>query len=706
MSSIHAVRGKKWGANSFVAEWFANAVAYCQSEDGGKAFQDWLVETYGKDDARKKLLDCQKPPLKRYGLPALGNRNIFNSAALEFGISDEAMEQYHLFTGGLNICVPPRMKPAPKRRRGETSAEWLARRHAALLEGCKSPDIDWRHARVMAISEFDKARDTYEVWHTDIHIFLECISKRAESALLVPDYVGKPEEPAIRLADAFSSSLHAVTLSYMTWGHAVDLFEELDRRGLASTSAIERAYKHDSALMWRLVACLCKVTYMAGHFWERFTQIMSWCEYYRPYFRRYAGPSGESRIEIDRTYLKQRGGCATVLDNTIIESIATDAPATPAFFDNVLKYLDHDPSEARKFSSTAYEELGDMAIVQEFRVQLFESAFGARLIEYAKSQDDQCLKDPNFLPCTTFMDPSKLRVVTRGKHDWAYARTLARSQGSTWLSTTNKTTMLKFFIQPSINTLDYLLRFDQSWLDTDAALWSMAGALDRKGDRGTVARHFGLFNPTDPARPTCTATILNKSRTIILQRAPSAPATAAPPASVDLRPIVSSDVVSGYTYMAGTKHLRAEKKVKTKGAETALAEETAAPDEEEDETLPDFLPEDFKMGKKLLKVFHRILEAPDFAQTDDESAGAKKGQIRWAEFERAMKRIGFRVCPTGGSSVRFDPPAKTAHPITFHRPHPDSVLTPNLLRWIGARLKRCYGWTTATFERGSTDVED
>jgi hypothetical protein len=73
----------------------------------------------------------------------------------------------------------------------------------------------------------------------------------------------------------------------MTWGHAVDVFDELDRRGLNTTSAIERAYQQDSALMWRLVACLCKISYLAGHLWERFTEIMSWSEYYRPYFKRY-----------------------------------------------------------------------------------------------------------------------------------------------------------------------------------------------------------------------------------------------------------------------------------------------------------------------------------------------------------------------------------------------------------------------------------
>jgi hypothetical protein len=49
---------------------------------------------------------------------------------------------------------------------------------------------------------------------------------------------------------------------------------------------------------------------------------------------------GQSRVEIDRAYLKQSGGYDTPLDNLIIDTIHTDAPnTTPAFFDNLLKCL-------------------------------------------------------------------------------------------------------------------------------------------------------------------------------------------------------------------------------------------------------------------------------------------------------------------------------------------------------------------------------
>jgi len=146
-------------------------------------------------------------------------------------------------------------------------------------------------------------------------------------------------------------------------------------------------------------------------------------------------------------------------------------------------------------------------------------------------------------------------------------------------------------------------------------------------------------------------------------------------------------------------------KQKTRGT-TVVDNESQEPevqtetDHEGLENFPDVLPAHFKLGKRLLKVFHRVLE--DNKEQPGENA-PKKGQLRWGEFERAMKRIGFDVVQTAGSSVRFDPPARTARPITFHRPHPDSLMGPHMIKWLGARLKRCYGWTTATFAQGTQE---
>lgn len=65
------------------------------------------------------------------------------------------------------------------------------------------------------------------------------------------------------------------------------------------------------------------------------------------------------------------------------------------------------------------------------------------------------------------------------------------------------------------------------------------------------------------------------------------------------------------------------------------------------------------------QVFRQVLGYKEPTAAGD--AQPKVGVVRWEQFERAMKRIGFDIVQTAGSSVRFDPPAKTARPITFHR---------------------------------------
>ncbi|KAF8191564.1 hypothetical protein K438DRAFT_1590942 [Mycena galopus ATCC 62051] len=756
MSSVYAIRAKKWGTNPFLAEWLSNAVVYCQSKEGKRAFEVWCVDEYGKEEAKAKLLECQKPPQRKNGLPVFGNFRLFNVAAIA-GISDEAIQEYHIFTAQLTLCVPDRTRPAPKRRRGETSVEWLARRHDALLAGCKIPDIDWRIARAIAISEFDKARDTFEIWHSDIKVLLDVILARIPTTLVRPEIIGTPQERSHRIDHAFTSSLHGLTLSYMTWGQAVEVFEELDQRGLASTSSIERAYQKDSALMWRLVTCICNIDYLKGHLWERFTEVMSYCEYYRPCFKRYrvrpripccaaCSPlqqsGGSSRVELDRAYLKTRTG--TPLDNLIVGTITTDATRNAAFFDNVLKCLGLDPNEATKFSTEAYQELGDIAIVDEFRLQMYESAFGQRLVQFAKSKDQHCREDPSFLPNTTFMDPAKLLWLERNSNDWTYARTISRSVGNSWLDVTNGIIMSGFFMRcipwpssPEREILPFML--DGMWFTVDSILWKCSTEFDRKGCMGTVGKKFGLFHPADPDRPSAMKVILQKVGAFLSERGqlriepneiPRPPA-ASTPTQAAVKPTVAA---SGHAYVSETQHLRAKEKAKTRGTAVQVAETDtdAMSTVEEEEILPEVLPNDFKLGKKILKVFHRILQAPDMPEANESDDGPKMGQIRWGDFERAMKRIGFGIAQTAGSSVRFDPPAKLARPITFHRPHPDSTLTPNLLKWyvtsfsslpfsvldpssfnhltiftrIGARLKRCYGWTSATFVRGAGDRDD
>lgn len=42
------------------------------------------------------------------------------------GVSDHTLRMYHDYAANTDACTPERTRPAPKRRRGESSGDWLA----------------------------------------------------------------------------------------------------------------------------------------------------------------------------------------------------------------------------------------------------------------------------------------------------------------------------------------------------------------------------------------------------------------------------------------------------------------------------------------------------------------------------------------------------------------------------------------------------
>lgn len=76
-------------------------------------------------------------------------------------------------------------------------------------------------------------------------------------------------------------------MSHWCWSFAAQLFEDLARKGLCTASAIEREYRRDEDLMWRLFACGARATELTGILWGLVRQTVSYCEHYRPYFKRW-----------------------------------------------------------------------------------------------------------------------------------------------------------------------------------------------------------------------------------------------------------------------------------------------------------------------------------------------------------------------------------------------------------------------------------
>lgn len=72
----------------------------------------------------------------------------------------------------------------------------------------------------------------------------------------------------------------------MTWSFALNIFDDFAQKGLTTSSSIERAYKQDKALMWRLASLFTKVILLHNYVLGRLSESLSWSEHFRPYFIR------------------------------------------------------------------------------------------------------------------------------------------------------------------------------------------------------------------------------------------------------------------------------------------------------------------------------------------------------------------------------------------------------------------------------------
>ncbi|TEB18073.1 hypothetical protein FA13DRAFT_1649820, partial [Coprinellus micaceus] len=93
-----------------------------------------------------------------------------------------------------------------------------------------------------------------------------------------------------------------------------------------------------------------------------------------------------------------------------------------------------------------------------------------------------------------------------------------------------------------------------------------------------------------------------------------------------------------------------------------------------------------RLSKQATNSMHQLLRT-------GEDAGKQPAPMKWETFVRLMREMGFEHDPnTSGSTARFEPPNTRDHPISIHKPHPDSTLTPIMLIKIGKRSNRYYGW--------------
>jgi hypothetical protein len=87
---------------------------------------------------------------------------------------------------------------------------------------------------------------------------------------------------------------------------------------------------------------------------------------------------------------------------------------------------------------------------------------------------------------------------------------------------------------------------------------------------------------------------------------------------------------------------------------------------------------------------------------DESDSEVKCDDVPWYRFVLAMAQIGFAARHNGGSAVLFEPNSECkwcpfGGKIVFHRPHPDPTLTPLILKFMGKRMHKWFGWSVGTF---------
>lgn len=131
-------------------------------------------------------------------------------------------------------------------------------------------------------------------------------------------------------------------------------------------------------------------------------------------------------------------------------------------------------------------------------------------------------------------------------------------------------------------------------------------------------------------------------------------------------------------------------KVKTRPTETVTPAATLAQAETPDAPTP---PPQIPVLRESLLLFAHMLPTP--SSSDVAATATATKEVRWPQLVKAMADAGFSATQSAGSAVTFEKDNTAS--IFFHRPHPDPKISPTILRVMGKRLRRRFGWGVETF---------
>lgn len=279
-----------------------------------------------------------------------------------------------------------------------------------------------------------------------------------------------------------------------------------------------------------------------------------------------------------------------------------------------------------------------MSDICEFTTAFVESPFAQNLLNHARkeltSQEEKLMMEE-----LCFMNPGMLKEDTT-KYNVSYQQRSGRAERitldmiSTWSNeiydakmtpgnfmgiTTvrdqsgSKHELFRGMTEDQMRVL-IIPMFDEMWLMTDGMLWEKAKRLDPPGKKGFVAKMFGLYDPSKPRTFYIEIFMeeIKAARKAKEDQGDKAKENAAGVAKTEYQspfPVagpLDSAGRSGHAYVTA-KGGDSKEKVKTRGEANNSGATANVEEEEEEEELPDVLPTEFKLPKKVWKVCFQYL---------------------------------------------------------------------------------------------------
>ncbi|KZT65396.1 hypothetical protein DAEQUDRAFT_526830 [Daedalea quercina L-15889] len=328
------------------------------------------------------------------------------------------------------------------------------------------------------------------------------------------------------------------------------------------------------------------------------------------------------------------------------------------------------PEEKATVNQVLYDDIGDHAAIQELRTIFLDSVLGLWLHRLELSPT---ASDNNWL--------RKLYPLINLWYEHMHAGGM---------------TLRSERLIPSLEYVNEPAHFAKMWEWVDSVKNRFLG-----GELAGLPHGLGFSVPNRDPKPQAEPPKRASPPPVQQAKPPSGPT----PLELFTAEDAHTRRVSGRVYASQTKAPETKTKERKQGSPSppraALAEvheEPAAPKRETEDSKRQQV---FEVNRKTHKLFLRFVVPEEEADPN-----VKKGQLRWGDFEKAMTKIGFHRKEGAGSSVRFDPDEDIGgNSISFHRPHPDAVLTPSLIRRVGFRLRRRFGWTASSFVQANKSNE-